>query len=410
MAIGRRGLRGVNRALALAFGLLAFGVLALCFEARTALAQDWSFESSLSQRMGYNSNVLLQPSDEISAFSSQTTPDFTLSRSGPTSNVSLNGRFEFTEYFAHSDLNSADQFGKLNLSKAFSERSTLQFSGAVDRDTTLESDEDATGRFVNEAIRFVRWDASPTWQYLLSPIDKVSVSARYLRVSYDSSDKTDYQDYGPTVTYSHDLSELASVYASLNYSRFEPDEQRNDLDAEAGTQGNQDTYGGLLGYDYHPTERFTIGGAAGLNYNVTHQDGQKDSGEIGYRFQFTMNYQINDQTNADVSLSRDTEPTGDGEERTRNRGSVRLGYKMTEMTSFALDTSYIDDQETQSNDGVARYLTVTPSVQWSITEELSLQATYQFRYKNVESDGSAYDNAAFITLRYALPDFNWSGF
>ena len=408
MAICRGGLRGVNRALALAFGLLVFGLLAMCFETRSALAQDWMFESNLSQRMGYNSNLLLQPDHEISAFSSQTTPELTLSRAGPTSDIALTGRFEFTEYFGHSELNSADQFAKLKASKALSDRSTLGFDGNFAHDTNLESNEDATDqvvdatdRFVNEKIRFIRWDAKPSWQYLLSPIDRLQVSASYLQVDYDTAEKTDYRDYGPTVTYSHDISELASITASLEYGRFEPDDEVN---------RREDSYGGLLGYDYHPTERFSISGAAGLTYNVTHEDGSKDQGDVTYRFLGSMNYQFNEQTKATVSLSRDTEPSGEGEQRTRNRGSATVSYQMTEMTVFALDASYIEDQETQSNSEVSRYFSVRPSVRWNITEDLSLSGAYTFRYKSFDSNGSAIDNGAFITLRYALPDFNWSGF
>ncbi len=95
---------------------------------------------------------------------------------------------------------------------------------------------------------------------------------------------------------------------------------------------------------------------------------------------------------------------------TRNNATVSLSYQMTELTSFTLDTSYVDDQDTQSNDGVSRYFTVRPGFQWDITEDFRLSANYQFRYKNVEADGSAIDNGAFITLRYALPDQHWSGF
>lgn len=408
MTISGGGMRGVNRALALAFGLLIFGLLAMCFETRSALAQDWMFESALSQRFGYNSNLLLRPDNEISTFRSTTTPELTLSRAGPTSDISLNGRFEFTEYFDHSELNEQNQFAKLKSTKAFSERSSMGFDANFAHDTTTSSDDtdntddtDATDRFVNNQIRFIRWDVTPSWQYLLSPIDRLKLSARYLQSDYFSSEKTDYRDYGPTITYTHDISELAAIFGQLDYSRFEPDDEVNTA---------QDVYGGLLGYNYHPTERFTISAAAGLNYNVTHEDDAKDSAEIGYRFNLDMNYLINDQTRATLTLSRDTEPTGDGEARTRNRGSVGLSYQMTEMVSFALDGSYIDDQETQSNSDVSRRIQVRPSVRWNITEDLTLGASYQFRYKTFESSGSAIDNAAFITLRYALPDLTWSGF
>jgi hypothetical protein len=373
----------------------------MCLEPRSALAQDWQFESALSQRMGYQTNILLQPDHEIDGFSSQTTPEITLKRTSPTSEIELNGLVRYTAYIDNSDLSSFDQFARLNASKALSERSTLGFKGRFDRDTTLDSEEDRTGRFVNDKIRLIRWDATPTWQYLLSPIDKLGLSAHYSQVDYDSLEKTDYRDYGPTVSYSHDLSELASITGSLNYSRFEADDFVN---------RTQDTYGGLLGYDYHPTERFTVGGGVGLNYNVTHQDDAKDKGDVSYRFMFNLDYLINDQTKATVALSRDTEPSGDAEAVTRNSATVSLSYQMTELTTFTFDTSYVDDQETLSEDGVSRYLTVRPAVRWDITEDLTLSANYQFRYKNVETEGSAFDNGAFITLRYALPDVNWSGF
>jgi hypothetical protein len=401
MTISRGGSRGVNRALLLSFALLVFGLLAMGFGTKAALAQDWKFESNLSQRTGYNSNLLLRPDHEISTFSSQTTPELRLSRAGPTSDFALTGRFPFTEYFGHSELNEVNQFATLKTSKALSERSSLSFDANFAHDTTTESDDEATGEFLNKQIQFIRWNVTPSWQYLLSPIDRLRLSANYLQADYDSNRKTNFRDYGPSATYSHDLSELAAVFATIDYSRFEPDEE---------VDTSEDTYGGLLGYSYHPTERFSLTAAAGLNYNVNHVQGEKDRSDIGYRFQFNMDYQINDQTKATVALSRDTEPSGEGEARTRNRGSVGLSYDMTEMTTFSVDGSYIDDQRTQSNSDVSRRIQVRPGVRWKITDDFSLLAFYQFRYKTFESSGSAIDNGAFITLRYALPDLNWSGF
>ena len=90
--------------------------------------------------------------------------------------------------------------------------------------------------------------------------------------------------------------------------------------------------------------------------------------------------------------------------------SSDLSYQMTETTVFSVDGSYLDDQRTQSNNEVSRRFQVRPSVRWDLTEDLSLSAAYQFRYKTFNNSGSAIDNAAFITLRYALPDVHWSGF
>jgi hypothetical protein len=404
MAKGR-GLRGVGRALALRLGLLALGLSAMCLKTRAALAQDWEFDSSLSQRMSYNSNLLLSPNRAISAFGTQTTPELTLRRDSPSSQIALRGRFRFAEYFGHSDLNSQDQFVNLNMSKDLNPRSTLGFSGDFNRDTTLESDQDDTGRFLDRSIRFTTWDANPSWQYLLSPIDRLQWSGNYRSVDYSTTEKTDYQVYGTNVTYLHDLSELASVTGSLTYSRFEAD---NEQDLKT------DVYGGLIGYEYHPTERFTVSGATGLTYNITHQNDQSDADGVGYRFQFNLNYDIDERTNATVTLSRDIEPSGDGREDTRNRGTVGLKYRLGELTTLTLDAGYTDSDKFgstgQSTDGLKRLVSVSPGVSWKVTDDLSLRASYQFRYKHVESSGSAVDNAVFITLRYALPDLHWSGF
>ena len=45
----------------------------LCGLAASAQAQDWSLESQLSQKVAYDSNLLLTPSNKVSTFSSVTT-------------------------------------------------------------------------------------------------------------------------------------------------------------------------------------------------------------------------------------------------------------------------------------------------------------------------------------------------
>jgi hypothetical protein len=377
----------------------------------SAAAQDWALSSGISQRVTYNSNLLLTPSDRIDAFGSLTTPELTLSRSTPTSHVTLDGTFKFAEYINHSDLNTDGQLVNLNIDKDLTERSTVSLQGDFNRDSTLTSDHDIDGRFLASPVRFITWDVAPAWTYLLSPIDRIDWQASYQSTSYEEQTKTDYEYYGTALDYAHQLTELSQVTGGLSYFRFAPDDTLNT---------HTDIYGFLVGYRYKPTERFLISGSVGMDYNVTSQDRTAsgnggDKSEVGYRLKFDMSYALTDQTRAELTLSHDSEPTGDGDIESRNRANLAVNYQFGDVTSFQLIAVYSDTEdyfgtENEVTDDSARYYAIGPSVSWDLNDDLQLQASYQLRYKTSDSDGSATDNAAFITLRYDLPDVHWSGF
>jgi hypothetical protein len=408
------GVRGFGKA-SCAFAIF---VVVLIGGGSLATAQDWSLSSSISQRVSYNTNLLLNPDRETSGFGFVTIPRLTLERATPTSTLTLDGQFKFAEYIDHSDLNSQDQLINFKGTKDLSERSTIALNADFDRDTTLqtESDTDITERFLDKAVHFTYWDVAPSWSYLLSPIDRMIVTGVYQSKDYSTNEKTDYQYYGPTLDYEHSISELAKITGNLSYFRYDP---------AGATNPSSDIYGGLIGYQYAPTERLSIGGSVGLSYTKIHGDNgggtatnNQDDSTIGYRMKFNFDYTLTDQTTASLLLSHDTEPSGDGRQVTRNRATLNLGYEMNELTRFGFAASYADNQDyfgagtsLKDSDGNSRYYLLRPSVSFDFTEDLSLTASYQFRYKTFGSEnGSAIDNAAFLTLRYALPDVHWSGF
>src|SRR3954469_16062958 len=71
-------------------------LLAITGFAGPSAAQDWTLETSLSEKGFYDDNILLNPSDEISTFGSITTPVLELERSSPTSTVTLTGAFPYS--------------------------------------------------------------------------------------------------------------------------------------------------------------------------------------------------------------------------------------------------------------------------------------------------------------------------
>jgi hypothetical protein len=381
-----------------------------CAGASAAPAQEWKLSTNISQRLLYSDNLLLNRRNEVDTFGSITTPGLLLERTSPTSHVALGGRFQFEGYFDHSEFDSQDQILDLDVEQQLSERSTLGLDANFTRDTTLTSDQDITNRFLDDAIRFISWRVAPSWNYRLTPIDEVGLRASYREVTYDSAEKTDYQHFGPTAEYSRQLSELTRFTASLSATRFVPDEPGDN---------RTDTVGTLLGYGYTPSERFSISGAAGLAYAMQQEDGAKDDSDLGYRIRFNMRYMLSDQASARVSLSHDTEPSGDGDQVTRNRASVAFDYRLTELTSVGFDLNYADNVDflgfegssTDGEDDRSRYVSLRPNVAWHLTEDLSLVASYQYRHKVFEDDNdSATSNSVFLTLEYDLPTLAGTGF
>ena len=383
--------------------------VALASFSSPSFAQDWTLSPSISQKVFYDDNLLLNPRNQLSTFGSITTPVLSLERKSPTSTINLTGQFPYSAYFGHSNLNAADQQVNLDIQDALSERSTVSFGGDFQHDTTLHSEQDVADQFLAKEIRFTRFDASPSWTYLLGPIDQLTISGVYSNVNYATSAKTDYQYYGPTISYQHQLSELSAITGSLQYNRFEPDDPAHT---------RTDVYGGLVGYSYKPSERLSVSGSVGMSYNVTNSNVSKENDSLGYRLKFDLNYLMSDQTRLVVSLSHDSEPSGDGRQVTRNRARAAFKYRLNELTTFGLDTNYTDNEDyfglqnstNSSSQKLSRYFSVGPSVSFQITEDLSLVAEYQYRHKIFQSaGGSATSNGAFLLLRYDLPTLNWGG-
>jgi opacity protein-like surface antigen len=155
-----------------------------------------------------------------------------------------------------------------------------------------------------------------------------------------------------------------------------------------------------------------------MSYNTTTSNTQDDDSSLGYRLKFDLNYLMFDDTKLVFSLSHDSEPSGDGRQLTRNRARLNLEYQLSELTTFGLDSNYTDNEdyfglETSADEdqGNSRYVSVAPSVTFQLTEELSLEAQYQYRHKMFQSDGgTATSNAAFLTLKYEFPTLTWGGF
>jgi hypothetical protein len=374
-----------------------------------ASAQEWQLSSNVQQQVLYSDNLLLSRDREISAFGSITAPTLHLERNSPSGTAAFDGRFEFAEYLDHSEFNSQDQFLKFRLDQAITERSGVRLSANFTHDTTLKSDQDVTGRFLDKSFDFINWNVGPAWVYALTPIDQIGVRGLYQNVNYDTDQKTDYQYFGPAVDYTRHLDELTQITGTVSWFRFIPDEPGQDY---------TDTLATLVSYGYTPSERFSISGGVGLAYSMRHEDPGNDSDDIGYRLKFNLKYLMSDQMTLLAGFSHDTEPSGDGDQVVRNRANVGFAYKFTPLTTGRLNVDYADNVDilgfegqstTDENQNSSRYTAVRPSISYQLTEDWSLTGEYRFRYRLFEDDGGdASSNSVFLTLQYNFPTLGWT--
>jgi hypothetical protein len=383
---------------------------AMCMAGATASAQEWKLDSNISQEVLYSDNLLLSRDREIETVGFITTPALHLERNSPTSQIALDGRFQFAEYIDHSDFNSQDQLLNLLVNQALTERAALRFSAAFTHDTTIKSEQDITGRFLDDSIEFISWNVAPGFAYRLTPVDEMVVRGNYRETTYyDTDEKTDYKFFGPAMDFRHQLNELEAVTATIGATRFIPDEPGDDY---------TDTISTLFSYSYQSSERFSISGGLGVAYSMQHEDPGQDSDDVGFRLKFDMNYDISDQTSVRASLSHDNEPSGDGDTVVRNRVVLGLNHKLTPLTTARLNVDYTDnvdiigsEGDETSDEGTSRYTSVRPAIAWQLTEDWSLETSYRFRYRLFDDDGGdAMSNSVFLTLQYNFPTWAGTGF
>jgi hypothetical protein len=396
-----------------AAGRAALGTIigvAFCAGGTSAFAQEWKLDSNISQEVLYSDNLLLSRGREIETVGFITTPGLHLERNSPTSQIAFDGRFQFAEYIDHSDFNSQDQLLNLRVDQALSERAAFRLGAAFTHDTTLKSEQDITGRFLDDSIEFISWNVGPGFAYRLTPVDEMVVRGNYRETTYfDTDEKTDYKFFGPAVDFNHQLNELETVSATVGATRFIPDEPGDDY---------TDTISTLFSYSYTSSERFSISGGLGVAYSMQHEDPGQDSDDVGFRLKFNMNYDLSDQTSVRASLSHDNEPSGDGDTVVRNRVTLGLNHQLTPLTAARLNIDYTDnvdiigsEGDETSDEGTSRYTSVRPAIAWQLTEDWSLETSYRFRYRLFDDDGGdAMSNSVFLTLQYNFPTWAGTGF
>ena len=399
--------------------LVTLGVVMLTLPSHEGRAADWYADTALRQAFGYQDNILLSTSsgDKEGSFSSTSSALLDLGRRDEITDINLNTKFDFVRYFSQPKADTDNQYAVLN--GAFkAERSLWQVNAGVIRDTSLDSDLPPEGTVTLSARRRTTINAGPSWSYQLSPLETVNLSADWSKVDYSYPQYVDYWQVTGGAGYTRVLTEQTQLNLSASALNYESDKSAS---------LNQQYFTAQVGlaHAFSPLWKasFLIGPSMTISESSSRQvinigNGQRvtiGGAEQGTTFGFAAraetSYQVTDRLVAGLNYSHSATPNNSGQLLTADAVGVNFQQAVISFMDVFLNATYVKQTGTASNSSSndRDYVNAQPGLRWKLTEQISLDTSYQFSWQRYASSGaSATSQGAFLTLNYDFP--RWQTF
>jgi hypothetical protein len=378
---------------------LVFVTLFGLFLSSQAAAEKWYFEPNVSGRIGYNDNAQLSRDSEISTYTSHIVANAAAGFRTNVSDVSINAKMVDRRFDDHANLNTNDQFLKLDSSF----RSGLNLFGLgadYERENTRTSEFDFSGYSRTDKIRITK-SISPYWDRTLTERASIRVGGSYQDVAYEDAELTGLNDYI-----------YRSAYTSLQYRLTERTTLQTVLSKSLYTSDSTefDSTSIQLGVSHLLSETLSFNLLLGPNYTKSEfisggiEQETSDVGrliDIGLRKEFEL-------TSLSGSLSTSESAGGEGKMTSRTNLSFYLNHKLSERTTFKLSSAWQKNESgggrtDPSIDRTYRYF--EPSLSWKATPWWTISGSYRYQEsENTSTDaGPAKSNAVYLTVKYVWP-------
>ena len=398
---------------------LGFTLACLALSA-PALAVEWRAEPSVSLSGTVDDNIRLQSDDSLvdTAYGGILEPGVRLRALTQVWELSARGRLQFQRYWGASGVDQNNQYLDLNASRRF-ERSTLDFTGSVVHDTSLNDVIDPDAGITTDKVNRLRFGADASWDYQLSERYFLDAGLLGNYTTYDSSGSsglTDNYFIQPSLGLGYQYSPRTRLNVYYSYGYIKPDE---DLDTQTFITDKTTTNSILAGFDHEFTERLDINFAAGVRRSstdsefqvfdiatgtiTTQSDSDTDTGltfDGGFRYAF-------DNGQWGLRASRDVRPGSNGTSSDRTGVIFDGSRRWTERFTTGVSASFfrnrsVGDVINDPND--RKNYRISPSLSYKLTRDLSLDGRYVYRrVERDESGDNATSNAGFVALRYDWP-------
>jgi hypothetical protein len=376
-----------------------------------AYGDAWQIEPSVSFQQGYNDNFRLTDGNEDKVYTSRLVGAATLSRLTETMDINGIIRLDVVKYFGDTDnINDRpNQLAGFNVDKKW-ERIALGLKTLFQRDTVLRStelyvdpeniniepDQTVDNNIVDQNVRRIRTDISPSLTYNLTERSDLSLAYRYFNTHYSDKQGTDLDDFTQNWVngvFSTQVTEKDRLLVLALGSHFNPDNGENSDNFELQTgfrhEFDETTNAGFTMGARHTRVDNPDGGTDTDNGFVARLQGEKRTGLTRYN----------------ARLERTLSPSGSGDQVQTTEANLIITRRLTEFLLFSVRSRAFENKSVgpRESGSSKRRWDIRPRLTWVLAPNWSLEGSYQYiRQKRFDSPDSVDSNAVFITLNYSL--------
>jgi hypothetical protein len=393
-----------------ALALLLTGVLG----ANIGNAADWSVVPSVALRTEYDSNLNYDFTNKISDFLFTLTPNANFNYA--TEALQLQGHLGWTGlvYAKSSNIDHIDQNYGINGTYGVTPRLSLNMNAGYIVDSSLQQ-ELTTGGIIMTRTPRQSLLAAPGFKYALT--ERLAATAGYLYtpVTYQDPRFQNYTNQQAILTFAY---LLANEKTTLSW---------NFLGQDSSYTANQinRTLQFSLGVAHKVSDRWAITLNGGANYSFINSNTQVLSSTQAPGFVLAPQARLQ-QTSLSpyfavyatrrweraifsAGYARDQSPSGAGSFNDTNGLSASFSYNFTEKLTGTMaggfSLSQAVSQRTPYNNS---YYNVSPSLNYLLTEQLSLSPGYAYSLREDLSGGrSATNHQAWLMLNYTYPPLHY---
>lgn len=382
-------------------------------------AAEWFVTPKISTRAGYNDNLTITTQPHNGVEELDLIPEAFFGRKTETSGITGQARFDARRYWGESGLNTNDRLLNLHMYDN-GQRMGWTLDGNITKDTTLQSELNATGLVLQRTPRLTR-SVSPGWSYMLDEQTQLKLDYQYQDVRYPDQSTLLYQDYRIntlTAAISHQYSQRLQLFGNASLTSYRTTKNQLPFRGEINAR-----YAVLeVGASYAFNETLSATAYAGVRRSRTTIQEQlplfyigpypvfgppQDVTATNIGSAFNASIQKRFQTGAvSANLSRQIQPTGYGGLIETDRVTLSANHRLSPRFSDAMSIGLYQTKAVSSNvSNLDRtFIRLEPSFTWRLSRWWNLQGSYRYarqRYKNQSQ--VATQNAVYVTLAYTWP-------
>jgi len=394
-------------------GTRAWAALALLWVVsgpQFALAADWSVVPAIQAKTEFNSNLNYSFNQPVSDFIFTLAPGAEFNYTTEISQ--LQGKLGLTglHYLSNGQIDHLDQNYQINGQYKISPRWGLSLKSSYIVDSTLQEELAASGLFMNRTARESIM-VGPGITCNLTERLAATVNYNFNKVNYDDPRFRNYSTQQVGLQLNYPLKNEKTVLMANVLAR----ETRYPGSDRVRTLG---IYGGGLHKFSEKWEANLVGGinisaidfqtqvldTSQFPFFITVRQARLKKTEVNPYFDISTTRRWTN-LNATVGYRRDESPSAYASLSEMNRIYGTVNYHFTEKLSGNLNADYyissqISEQNNQRND----YFSISPGLNYQVTEKLSLSPAYRFGLRDdLTNHRSATVQAVWLMLTYSYP-------